>query len=236
VATVITCGTGSFASGESLSEAFTRAGTVSNPKGSVVCIGTATLGTHTMFNNMVDMGFYYGAMIEEIESVGGALMYGKMMLHRNYPSNPNNYPNIFSHWNTLIGDASLQMWTAYPQPLSGDHTYAVTKGTNYIDIIINGENGGVENVWVTILMDDEIFESGYTNDEGEVRLPITSAEEGEVLLTATKRNHYPYQSSFQIYDPGVSVHINPELIIIDDDNDGASQGNNDGEANGGEII
>lgn len=236
VATVITCGTGSFASGESLSEAFTRAGTVSNPKGAVVCIGTATLGTHTMFNNIVDMGFYYGAMIEEIESAGGALMYGKMMLHRNYPSNPNNYPNIFSHWNTLIGDASLQMWTAYPQPLNGDHTYAVTKGTNYIDIIINGENGGVENVWVTILMDDEIFESGYTNYEGEVRLPITSAEEGEVLLTATKRNHYPYQSSFQIYDPGVSVHINPELIIIDDDNDGASQGNNDGEANGGEII
>ena len=61
VATVITCGTGSFASssGESLIESFIRAGTSSNPKGSVVCIGTATLGTHTMFNNIVDMGFYY---------------------------------------------------------------------------------------------------------------------------------------------------------------------------------
>ena len=64
VATVITCGTGSFgsSSGESLIESFIRAGTPSNPKGSVVCIGTATLGTHTMFNNLVDMGFYYGAL------------------------------------------------------------------------------------------------------------------------------------------------------------------------------
>ena len=236
IATIITCGTGSFANEESLSEAFTRAGTASTPKGSVVCIGSATLGTHTLFNNIVDMGFYYGALIEEIESVGGALMYGKMMLHKNYPSNPNNYANIFSHWNNLIGDASLQMWTSYPQMLTADHPYAVSKGTNFIDIIINGENGGLENVWVTILLDNEIFESGYTNDEGRVRLSVTSAQESEVLLTATKQNYYPYQSSFQIYDPGVSVHINPELIIVDDDDDGDSQGNNNGKANGGEII
>jgi len=236
IATIITCGTGSFANEESLSEAFTRAGTASNPKGSVVCIGSATLGTHTLFNNMVDMGFYYGALIEEIESVGGALMYGKMMLHKNYPSNPNSYANIFAHWNNLIGDASLQMWTSYPQMLTADHPYAVSKGTNFVDIIINGENGGVENVWVTILLDNEIFESGYTDDEGRVRLSVTSTQESEVLLTATKQNYYPYQSSFQIYDPGVSVHVNPELIIVDDDDDGDSQGNNNGKANGGEII
>ena len=79
------------------------------------------------------------------------------MLHKNYPSNPNNYANIFSHWNNLIGDASLQMWTSYPQMLTADHPYAVSKGTNFIDIIINGENGGLENVWVTILLDNEIF-------------------------------------------------------------------------------
>ena len=102
VAAVITCGTGSFASGESLIEDFTRAGTASSPKGSVVCIGTATLGTHAMFNNVVDMGFYYGGLIEGISSAGGALMYGKMMLHGYYPTNPNDFANIFTHWNNLI--------------------------------------------------------------------------------------------------------------------------------------
>ena len=104
VATVITCGTGSFASEESLSEAFTRAGTVSNPKGAVACIGTATIGTHTMFNNIVDMGFYYGVLMQEIETAGAALAYGKLMLHRNYPSNPNNFPKYFH-----IGTRSLEM-------------------------------------------------------------------------------------------------------------------------------
>ena len=58
---------------------------------------------------------------------------------------------------------------------------------------------------ITILMDDEIFESRYTNQDGLVRLPINSMETGEVLVTVTKKNHYPYTSSFQLYDSGVAV-------------------------------
>ena len=95
VATVITCGTGSFASGgESLIESFIRR---VQPliQGSVACIGTATLGTHTMFNNIVDMGFYYGTFIEGIETPGAALVYGKMMLYHTYAENPNNYCRYF---------------------------------------------------------------------------------------------------------------------------------------------
>ena len=107
VATVITCGTGSFGQEEAMSEAFIRAGTSSNPKGSVVCVGTATTGTHTMFNNIVDMGFYYGSLIKDINSAGGALMYGKMLLYEIYPDNPNNFSDIFVHWNSLMGESSL---------------------------------------------------------------------------------------------------------------------------------
>ncbi len=237
VATVITCGTGSFASGESLMEDFTRAGTASNPKGSVVCIGTATLGTHTMFNNVVDMGFYFGGLIEGITSAGGALMYGKMMLHQNYPTNPNDFPNIFTHWNNLIGDASLQMWSAFPKQLNASHLFSATIGTNYIDVTVTSDGNPVENAWVTILNEDDISESVYTASDGFARIPMSFSGTGEVLVTVTKHNHYPYQSSFQIYDPGVSVHLNSEeMILLDDDAEGSSYGNNDGAVNGGEVV
>ncbi len=235
VATVITCGTGSF-SGDALIESFIRAGTPSNPKGSVVCIGTATLGTHTMFNNIVDMGFYYGAMIEGLDTPGSALMYGKMMLYKNYPTNPNNWCHIFTHWNNLMGESSLQMWTAYPEMTTVSHPFAVSTGTNFIDIIVDKDQGPVEDAWVTILMDDLIFESGYTNSEGFVRLPVTSTETGEVLVTVTKKNHYPYQSSFQIHDPGVAINLAESGYTIDDDNSGSSIGNSDFNANGGETL
>ena len=236
VATVITCGTGSFSSGEALIESFIRAGTSANPKGSVASIGTATLGTHTMFNNVVDMGFYYGALIDGIESAGASLMYGKMMLYKVYPTNPNNYCHIFSHWNNLMGESSLSMWSDYPEQTTVSHVYAVTKGTNYIDITVAKASGALEDAWVTILMDDEIFDSGYTNANGFIRLPITSTQTGEVLVTVTKKNHYPYQSSFQIYDPGVSVNVAETTLTIDDDNFGESSGNGNGIANGGETL
>ena len=236
VATVITCGTGSFGSDEALIESFIRAGTSSNPKGSVACIGTATLGTHTMFNNIVDMGFYYGALVEGIESAGAALMYGKMMLYKNYPTNPSNYCHIFSHWNNLMGESSLSMWSAYPEQITVDHPYALSKGTNYIDITVEKASGALEEAWVTILMDDEIFESGYTNANGFIRLPIPSSQTGVALVTVTKKNHYPYQSSFQIYDPGVSVNVSESTLIIDDDNFGESVGDGNGTANGGETL
>lgn len=236
VATVITCGTGSFGYGEALSESFIRAGTATNPKGSVACIGTATTGTHTMFNNIVDMGFYYGALIENIESAGAALMYGKLMLYKNYPSNPSNYCDIFSAWNNLMGESSLQMWSDYPEMTSVSHPYAITKGTNYIDISVATSISSVEEAWVTILMDGEIFESGYTNASGEIRLPIPTTETGEVTVTVTKKNHYPYQSSFQIYDPGVSINLNESTLMISDDNEGSSNGNDNGIANGGETL
>ncbi len=236
VATVITCGTGSFGSDEALIESFIRAGTSSNPKGSVACIGTATLGTHTMFNNIVDMGFYYGALVEGIESAGAALMYGKMMLYKNYPTNPSNYCHIFSHWNNLMGESSLSMWSAYPEQITVDHPYALSQGTNYLDITVAKASGALEEAWVTILMDDEIFESGYTNANGFIRLPIPSSQTGVALVTVTKKNHYPYQSSFQIYDPGVSVNVSESTLTIDDDNFGESLGDGNGTANGGETL
>ena len=235
VATIITCGTGSF-SGDALSESFIRAGTPSNPKGAVACIGTATLGTHTMFNNIVDMGFYYGALIEGIDTPGAALMYGRMMLYKNYPSNPNNYCHIFSHWNNLMGESSLQMWSAFPEMTTVSHPYSISVGTNFIDINVNKDIGPVEDAWVTILMGDEIFESGYTDSEGSVRLPITSSQAGEVLVTVTKKNHYPYQNSFEIYDPGVSINLAESGYTIDDDGTGGSNGNSDMTANGGETL
>ena len=236
VATVITCGTGSFGQEEALSETFIRAGTSSNPKGSVVCIGTATTGTHTMFNNIVDMGFYYGSLIKNINSAGGALMYGKMMLYQNYPDNPNNFSDIFVHWNSLMGESSLQMWSAYPELTTVDHSYAIAKGTNFIDINVSKDIGNVENAWVTILMDGVMVESGYTNDQGFIRLPVSTTQTGEVLLTVTKKNHYPYQSSFQIYDSGVSVNIAENPVQIIDDNTGSSIGNSNATANSGETL
>ena len=46
--------------------------------------------------------------------------------------NPNQWVSTFTHWNSLMGDASLQMWTDYPEMLNAAHPYSITKGTNLL--------------------------------------------------------------------------------------------------------
>jgi hypothetical protein len=238
VATVITCGTGSFASGTALSESFIRAGTPAQPKGAVAAVGTATLGTHTMFNNIVDMGFYYGIFTGGLETVGAALVSGKLYLYLTYPTNPNNYVNIFSHWNNLMGDPALRIWTAVPQQLTVTHPAAVSNGTNFVDIhITNAFGNPVQDAMVTILKGtDEIFETAWSDENGNVTLPIRSTEGGEVLVTVSKRNFVPYQGSLQIDTPAVSINVLADSLFVDDDAVGNSDGNGDGFLNGGETV
>ena len=94
-ATMITCGTGSYAFDESsLSETLLRSGTLNLPKGAIAAIGTATSGTHTAFNNIFDMGIYNGIFIENGTTTGEALAFGKLALLKTYPNNPNNWVSI----------------------------------------------------------------------------------------------------------------------------------------------
>ena len=238
IATVITCGTGSFASGTALSETFVRAGTPTQPKGAVASIGTATIGTHTMFNNAVDMGFYYGVFVDKMETAGAALARGKLNLYLNYPDNPNNYVTIFTHWNSLIGDPALQMWTDVPQSFTVNHENSISSGTNYYDVeVMDYFNEPVEGAYVTILKgNDIIFESGYTDINGRITLSIGSASLGSVDLTVIKRNFVPYQGQFQINDQSVNVNSVEGAFTIDDDMNGSSIGNANGMIDGGETI
>ncbi len=238
IATVITCGTGSFSSGTALSETFVRAGTPTQPKGAVASVGTATIGTHTMFNNAVDMGFYYGVFVDKMETAGAALARGKLNLYLNYPNNPNNYVNIFTHWNNLIGDPALQMWTDVPQSFTVSHESTISSGTNYYDVeVLDYFNEPVESAYVTILKgNDIIFESGYTDINGRIILSVGSASLGSVDLTVIKRNFVPYQGQFQINGQSVNVNSVEGAFTIDDDMNGLSIGNANGVIDGGETI
>ena len=72
---------------------------------------------------------------------------------------------IFLHIGTTLWVNHLIQWTDYPEMTTVSHSYAVSKGTNYIDITVDKDSGPVE-MWVTILMDGEIFESKYTDGQG----------------------------------------------------------------------
>ena len=114
-ATILTCGTGSFAEDQTaMSEKFFRAGTSANPKGAVAAVGTATWNTHTLFNNIVDMGMYDGLFADKVGTAGAALASGKLALYNTYSNDPYQWIDAFTQWNNLMGDPATHLWTTTP--------------------------------------------------------------------------------------------------------------------------
>ena len=152
--TTITCGTGDF-NGTSSSESFVRLGSVSDPKGAVAAVGTATTGTHTAYNNIVNMGLYEGIFSNGITHAGTALTNGRITLFETYPSNPSDCVGAFSAWNNLIGDPALHLWTDTPKDFSIAYPSTISLGSNHLELTVLDTDGNtVENARVTLLMKD----------------------------------------------------------------------------------
>lgn len=218
VVSVITCDTGSFLEDEeSISENFLKAGSISIPKGGIAGIGMSTQGTHTMFNNCLDYGLYHALFVEKIESLGDVINYSKNNLWFNYPHNPNNYVDIFSHWINLMGDPTLNVWTASPKPLTINTNLNLPWGQNHLNVNISSLGESIENA--KIIMTDEglnLITTSISDENGHAELnwEINDAPIGTYNLLVTKQNHIPQRYTLEINNSDYSINLT-DLEIID---------------------
>jgi len=214
--TTITCGTGDYDS-TSPSEDFVRLGSVSNPKGGVGAVGMATIGTHTAYNNIVNMGIYEGIFSKKLWYAGVAVANGDLAIVATYP-NPNSAANAaetFSKWSNLIGDPALHLWTDVPTNFNFIHPNEIALGTTTLDLTITDDNGElVEGARVTLLMgDDVIFSTGFTDGNGDITLNWDTVESGTMSIMAMKPNYRPYESIIEIPESfGAAISIIPNII------------------------
>jgi hypothetical protein len=235
LAVAITCGTGTFTSTYStaVSECWLREGSQTTPAGAVACIGTATSGTHTRQNNIMDTGIFYGMFVKGLYNYGAALVEGKIQLVRAFPFDQ-TYQQNFSYWNNLMGDPSIDGWTGIPQTMNVTHIPQVIVGQNYLTVdVTDGSAEPIEEALVCLLKDGETFITEYTDESGEVTLPISATTTGTLKVTVTKHNYHPYLAGLNVISGDI---VSPTEWGIDDDNLGSSQGNSDGVANPGESI
>ena len=238
VATFITCSTGNFSgSGSTVIEAMIRAGTPSQPKGGVAAIGTATSGTHTMFNNVMNMGIYSGIFIDKINSIGGAIMAGKLNLWKQYPSNPENFTNIFTHWNNLMGDPSLTLWTGTPKTMDITLNSSIKVGTNFFDVLVEDDlHNPLKEARVVLYRENTLQVIGYSDSDGKVTVSLEDIAAGDITVTILKHGYIPYQTVISVENPSMNITIDLDDVSITDDGSGTSSGNGNGLLNGGETI
>lgn len=199
-ATIITCGTGSFSSeNQCLSEKFLRAGSTAQPKGAVACIGTATTGTHTMYNNAVNIGVYAGLFSYDLQTAGEALVAGKTNLYQNYPSNQDNWVKIFMYWNNLMGDSATRLWTGTPVTMNVEYEENLNAGQNFVSVSVSSNlNAPVENALITLIDEnnDNFYAQSFTDENGEAIVNFDpSSINGDIELTINKFGHKPHMGT-----------------------------------------
>ena len=235
-AIIVTCDTGSFASGTSRSEGFLRAwnSTSAVPRGAVGAIGMSTIGTHTRYNNCLYYGIGRGLLQEGQTTMGAALTRGCVELYLNYNSNEPSTVLVWSHWANLMGDPGVDVWTSYPEALDVTHPASLAVGANSMSVSVSESSAPVEGALVCLWKGSETYVVGTTDAGGEIRLPITPATAGEILLTVSKHDKQPYLATVPV---GASVrYVGFADKTIDDDDLDESTGNGDGLVNPGETI
>ena len=226
--TILTCGTGSF-TGDSRSEQFLKVGTSSVPKGGIGAVGTATSGTHTLYNNCVSVGIYHGIFSDQLYYAGAAVERGRLNLNQTYPSTTSDYVKIFSHWNNLMGDPSTELWTGVPQTLGMEAPAEVPADAQFMDItVLDAASNAIENAWVT-LTGIGVFVSGYSDADGSLVLDLPAVLPAHMTLTATKHNFKPQQLDINVGDENFAVLIDAATLS-------ETVGNADGLLNPGETA
>ena len=216
-ATILTCGTGSFAeSSETMSEAFLRAGTSTNPKGAVAAVGTATWNTHTLFNNIVNMGMYDGILADNVGTTGAALASGKLALLSTYPGDPYQWVSAFTQWNNLMGDPATHLWTDTPSNIYANHPATISAGVNFIDVYVTDDsNNPISDALVALYVsgnDNPI--NVYSDSMGQARIQLDDSSISSAKITITKDNHKPYQGDVSTLNESVSLHLDANSNII----------------------
>jgi hypothetical protein len=231
-ATLLTCGTGSWTSGTSDSEQFVQMGTISNPTGAIGCVGMATAGTHSCFNNALTMGIYGGIFLDNLYTMGAATTRGKYYLYETFPQDPGGYVESYHSWANLMGDPSLELWTRTPEEINVISTSNIPTGSGFLPVAVrNSANAPIEGAWVTLSNDSgSFFSTDFTPIHGEVLIDLSGSDAGEYNLVVTSHGFIPYLGNLVIGDSDQYVDI--QSVLYDD----SSSGNGDGILNPGETV
>ncbi len=227
---ISTCATGDFAGTEGCrSEAFLRAGSLSNPKGAIGAIGTATITTHTCFNNCYVTGVAYGLYAEDLRTMGASHTRGKTSLWLNYPQNPDDSSTKFSCWNNLMGDPAIEVWQGLPRELAIEREEYYSNTMNNVSIrVLNEYSSGAGGLYCCLYNtnnDEQHF--CYSDEEGYAVFPTLELESEGYVLTVSGRNFYPEQSDIEL-ETDIELEIE-EITFSDNNNNGGFEPGESGE-------
>lgn len=241
-----TCNTGDY--GEHVSSTFyyTERFLYSGRGGAIGAVGAAG-ATHTAYNNLIATGTFRSFFAMKIPWQGWGLINGKTELYRNYAAyddiqHPEN--RGLEAWEcevyifNLMGDPAVDLYTDTPRGLEMARPRNIRTGDSRFEIAVTYSDNDqpANDVRVCLYKADEFQISTFTDDEGVVIFYLDPewTAEGEIMLTVSGHNLMPELVEYEIRD--VEVFLGASSFAVDDDQEGGSNGDDNGVANPTEII
>ncbi len=198
VAILPTCDTGTITHGECRAESWMRAA----DGGGIAAVGTATIGTHTRYNNCYYHGIWNGLLYNDDHRIGVAHTLGKVELYNNYQVQEPWTVEIWCVWNSLLGDPATDMWTGVPSSLAVAHPPSLSTGATAVPVSVTSGGSPAEGLVVCVYRSGVLQESALTDAAGEVLIPVASLTSGTVQVTVHGHGYLPYQGSLSVGTAG----------------------------------
>jgi len=153
-----------------------------------------------------------------------------------YYGDVTNVKYYFDMYN-VNGDPSVDIWTYVADTLVVSFPGTIPMLPSYaVEITVETPSKGpLFGALVCLRKGSEVFETGYTDENGQVTLYASPATLGYMELTITAHNQLPFEDSINVIPPG-DAYVTFISYGVDDDSLGESRGNNDGDVDFAETI
>ena len=191
-----TCRTIGTGSTPATAEKWLLTGTPSIPRGaSGYFATTTTVHNQAYLRSAVAKGFFDAVFVDHKKTFGEACEAGRVKVYQMYP-----YQGGAAEYYgfTTLGDPSMNLWTACPKSIDVTHDSSLFVGDDTLNVHVEYAEIPVESAFVCILLDSTIYETGYTNHAGDLSFAITLPHRGDIDVTVTGTNLYPYEGTVTV--------------------------------------
>jgi len=194
-------------------EEWVEIGSLTAPRGGVAFVGP-TSNTHTTYNNKIDKGIYTGMFLEDMETPGQALLRGKLYMYNVF----GNEYYVEYHYKIycVLGDPSIHIWKDIPLNVNVLHPESVSVGPQEVEVTVKFTSSGTPVVNAQVCISgEEIFTTGYTDNQGKVYLDFTPTFTDTLTVTVRGGNVFPYQGDMLVVQPAELVEPQGEPLYAD---------------------
>jgi hypothetical protein len=189
----ITCRTIGTSSTPAVAEGWLLTGTPSVPRGAAGYFATTTaISNGAYLRSAVCKGFFNALFQEGKRTFGEACEGGRMNVYNLYGSE-SEYRGF-----TTLGDPSMEIWTATPQPLEVSHDTQLSLDDDSLLVHVECNSTPLESALVCVLLDTLVYEYAYTTSEGSIVFNFDTLIPGYMQVTVTAHNKIPYLDSISV--------------------------------------